>query len=131
MASDEACPTYEDLVENMVIGHQFLKDTFDVVPRIAWHCDSFGHSGVMNQLFQWMGYETLYFGRMTDSERLIRIANQTMEFMWQPTFIGENGPKVPKSPGLFTHLMYNTYTVPCGIPMTNYWNKEDAGIIRT
>ena len=30
-----------------------------------------------------------------------------------------------------THLMYNTYTVPCGVPMTNYWNKEDAGQLRT
>ncbi len=26
--------------------------------------------------------------------------------------------------------MYNTYTVPCGIPMTNYWNPEDAPAIR-
>jgi hypothetical protein len=26
--------------------------------------------------------------------------------------------------------MYNTYTVPCGVPMTNYWNKFDAGTLR-
>jgi hypothetical protein len=26
--------------------------------------------------------------------------------------------------------MYNTYTVPCGVPMTNFWNKEDAAQIR-
>lgn len=51
VASDEACPVYEDLVENIVVGHQWLKDTFDFVPRIAWHCDSFGHSSVMNELF--------------------------------------------------------------------------------
>ncbi len=50
VASDEACPVYEDLIENMVIGHSWLKDTFDVVPRIAWLCDSFGHSSVMNQV---------------------------------------------------------------------------------
>ena len=78
-----------------------------------------------------MGYETLYFGRMTDAERLIRIKDLTMDFIWKPQFEGIDGPNDdPDHKGLFTHLMYNTYTVPCGIPMTNYWNKEDAGDIR-
>lgn len=27
--------------------------------------------------------------------------------------------------------MYNTYTVPCGVPMTFYWNVEDALMFRT
>ena len=114
----------------MVVGHEFLQNTFGIVPRVAWHCDSFGHSSVMNQLFQEMGYETLFFGRMTDSERLQRIENKTMDFIWQPAFEGVDGPKTPNGDGLFTHLMYNTYTVPCGVPMTNYWNKFDAGTIR-
>ena len=43
-----------------------------------------------------MGYETLYFGRMTDSERDERAMNQTMEFIWQPIFEGVDGPKPPK-----------------------------------
>ncbi len=73
VASDEACPVYEDLVENIVLGHQWLKDTFNIVPRIAWHVDPFGHSSVMNELFQLMGYDSLFFGRMTDAERLQRI----------------------------------------------------------
>jgi hypothetical protein len=130
VASDEACPTYEDLIENMVVGHEWLRDKIGVTPRIAWHCDSFGHSSVMNQLFQLMGYDTLFFGRMDDLERDIRIENQTMDFIWQPVFEGPEGPKHPKLPGLYTHLMYNTYTVPCGVPMTNYWNKFDAGELR-
>ncbi len=50
VASDEACPVYEDLVENMALGHQWLNEIFNVVPRIAWLCDSFGHSSAMNQL---------------------------------------------------------------------------------
>jgi alpha-mannosidase len=73
VASDEACPVYEDLVENIVVGHQWLKDNFNVVPRIAWHADSFGHSSKMNELFQLMGYDSLFFGRITDAERLQRI----------------------------------------------------------
>ena len=131
VASDEACPTYEDLIENMVIGHEWLKDNLGFTPRIAWHCDSFGHSSVMNELFQLMGYESLYFGRMDDLERDIRIQEQTMDFIWKPTFEGKEGPKQSKLKGMYTHLMYNTYTVPCGVPMTNYWNKFDAGELRS
>ncbi|TNV84420.1 hypothetical protein FGO68_gene5674 [Halteria grandinella] len=130
VASDEACPTYEDLIENMVVGHEWLKDNLGVTPRIAWHCDSFGHSSAMNEIFQLMGYQSLYFGRMDDLERDIRIQNQTMDFIWQPVFEGKNGPIKSKLKGLHTHLMYNTYTVPCGVPMTNYWNKFDAQELR-
>jgi alpha-mannosidase len=64
---------YEDLVENIVVGHQWLKENFNVIPRNAWHCDPFGHSSVMNELFQLMGYDSLFFGRMTEAERLQRI----------------------------------------------------------
>lgn len=54
-----------------------------------------------------------------------------MDFIWQPIFEGEEGPKEPQLPGLFTHLMYDTYIVPCGVPMTNYWNPEEAPDLRT
>jgi hypothetical protein len=53
-----------------------------------------------------------------------------MLFQWQPVFEGPSGPLPPKEPGLLTNLMYNTYTVPCGVPMTNFWNKEDAAQMR-
>lgn len=73
-----------------------------------------------------MGYTSLFFGRMNDKERLERIQNKTMEFLWKPEFA--DGNVINK--GLFTHLMYDTYISPCGIPMTNYWNPKDAGKLR-
>ena len=69
VASDEACPVYQDLIENMVIGHQFLQDNFGVLPRFGWHVDAFGHSNTMNYLFQQMGYEAVFFGRLSDYEK--------------------------------------------------------------
>jgi alpha-mannosidase len=51
VASDEACPIYEDLLQNLITGHMWLRDTFGIVPRIGWHCDAFGHSNVMNYIF--------------------------------------------------------------------------------
>ena len=33
---DEACPTYEDMIANMMIGHDFILKNFDKKPRIGW-----------------------------------------------------------------------------------------------
>jgi len=33
---DEACPTYTDMIENMMIGHEFILKEFGVKPRIGW-----------------------------------------------------------------------------------------------
>jgi alpha-mannosidase len=33
---DEACPTYDDMINNMMIGHEFILEEFGVKPRIGW-----------------------------------------------------------------------------------------------
>ena len=33
---DEACPTYTDMITNMMIGHEFILNNFGVKPRIGW-----------------------------------------------------------------------------------------------
>ena len=33
---DEACPTYEDMINNHMIGHEFVLKEFGVKPRIGW-----------------------------------------------------------------------------------------------
>jgi hypothetical protein len=33
---DEACPIYEDMVENMMIGHDFILNNFGKKPTIGW-----------------------------------------------------------------------------------------------
>jgi hypothetical protein len=49
-----------------------------------------------------------------------------MIFNWQPIFEGSEGPKPPVTPGLFTHLMYNKYAVPCEVPLAVDWNPSAA-----
>lgn len=39
VSNDEACPTYEEIMLNMMLGHSFLNSTFGVVPKHAWHAD--------------------------------------------------------------------------------------------
>jgi hypothetical protein len=33
---DEACAYYEDMINNMMLGHQFVLKEFGVKPRIGW-----------------------------------------------------------------------------------------------
>lgn len=61
---DEACPHYEDMINNMMKGHEFLKGEFGVVPRIGWHIDPFGHSSANPRLFADMGFEAWLFARL-------------------------------------------------------------------
>ena len=51
VASDEACPLYIDIIQNIKYGHEFLKREFNITPDIAWHADAFGHSSEVAKLF--------------------------------------------------------------------------------
>lgn len=33
---DEACPTYDDMINNMLIGHEWIEKEFGFKPRIGW-----------------------------------------------------------------------------------------------
>jgi alpha-mannosidase len=33
---DEACPTYSDMLLNMMKGHHFIESNFGITPRIGW-----------------------------------------------------------------------------------------------
>ena len=75
-SSDEACPTYEEIIDNILAGHAFLKKTFGITPKHAWHLDAFGHSAATPELFARMGFETITFARMNDKQRNILIEEQ-------------------------------------------------------
>lgn len=81
---DEASPHYEDMINNMMHGHDFLKKEFDVVPRIGWHIDPFGHSNANPRLFADMGFEAWLFARLDYQDKDNREANKAMNFLWRP-----------------------------------------------
>ena len=61
---DEACTHYEDMINNMMAGHDFLMREFGVTPRVGWHIDPFGHSNANPRLFAEMGFDAWYFWRL-------------------------------------------------------------------
>jgi alpha-mannosidase len=81
---DEACPHYEDMINNMWVGHQWLLDVLGVKPRIGWHVDPFGHSSANPRLFTDMGFEAWFFARLDYQDKEQREADKSMNFLWRP-----------------------------------------------
>lgn len=50
-SSDEASPNFEDLINNIMIGHQFLQNEFNYTPKIGWNLDAFAHSNTNARIF--------------------------------------------------------------------------------
>jgi len=50
-ANDEATPNFDDIINNMMIGHEFLNKEFGFRPKIGWDLDTFGHSDTNTRLF--------------------------------------------------------------------------------
>ena len=66
---DEACSRIEDQVDNLCLGHLWLKSVveYDSSPwsavRTAWQPDPFGHSSTAAYLFKQSGFDFYGFGR--------------------------------------------------------------------
>ena len=82
-ATDEACPNYEDMINNMYLGHQFLKKEFGIRPKIGWMLDAFGHSATNARLFTEFGFEAMFFARLDDKDREERVKNHELTFLWR------------------------------------------------
>eukprot|EP01132_Coremiostelium_polycephalum_P008521 gene8521-10475_t len=105
--NDEAATYYDDIIDQMTLGHQFLYDNFGVVPRIGWHIDPFGHSNTQATLFGAMGYDAFILGRMDYQDIGFRLENQQMEFVWRAS---QSNPQYQ----IFTSVLRAMYCTPGG-----------------
>jgi hypothetical protein len=106
---DEACPHFEDMINNMMQGHQFLMKEFGVKPRVGWHIDPFGHSNANPRLFADMGFEAWMFARLDHADRDKRLEDKAMNYLWRP-FSKHFGNKKQ----IFTGVMRDHYCWPEG-----------------
>lgn len=81
---DEATTHYVDLIDQMALGHQFIKNEFGQVPRVGWQIDPFGHSAVQAYLLgAELGFDSLYFARIDYQDRAKRKDEKTLEVIWR------------------------------------------------
>ena len=81
---DEAVTYYEDMIDNMALGHKFLSDNLGVVPKVGWQIDPFGHSSTNAALFSKAGIDAFWFSRIDYAEKRERQSRKDLEFIWQP-----------------------------------------------
>jgi len=75
---DEACTHFDDMMNNMMLGHDFLLKEFNYKPTIGWHIDPFGHSNANPRLFAEMGFDSWLFGRLDWEDEDERLVDKTM-----------------------------------------------------
>ena len=82
--NDEATPYYIDIIEQLRLGLQFIKNEFNYTVKTGWYLDSFGHSNVNSYINSVLGYENLVINRIDIQEFKKRLENKTLEFFWKP-----------------------------------------------
>ena len=75
---DEACTHYDDMINNIMEGLEFLEQEFGYVPSIGWHVDPFGHSNTNPRLFSDMGFDAWWFARIDYEDLANREENEGM-----------------------------------------------------
>ena len=97
---DEAASYYKHSIDNMRIGLKFLKEEFNITPRIGWFIDPFGHSSATSHILKQMNFEKIVLTRIDYLERKDRINNHNLEFIYDPFGLGQE---------IFTHISYHHY----------------------
>jgi len=63
-ANDEATTYYEDIIDQMTYGHQYIYNTFNKTIKTGWSVDSFGSSLVNCYIQEKMGIENIFLSRI-------------------------------------------------------------------
>ena len=101
VANDEACAYYDDIIDNMILGHRWLDDNLGVYPVVGWQIDSFGSSATQAALMAQAGYDGLLFSRADFTDRKTRIFKNELQFNWEPPS--------PHNESIFTEMMYTQF----------------------
>ena len=116
---DEACPTYTDMINNMMRGQQWVLEHVGVAPKIGWQIDPFGHSNANARLFHDMGFNAMFFGRMDSYEDGQRANNKEKEWIQRPA-----ASSMGTDAQLLFHMNTHIYTDPPGMAWDITTNDE-------
>ncbi|OVA17373.1 Glycoside hydrolase family 38 [Macleaya cordata] len=114
---DEAAPHYIDMIDQTTLGHRFIKQEFNLTPRIGWQIDPFGHSAVQAYLLgAEVGFDSLFFGRIDYQDRVKRKKEKSLEVVWR------GSKSLGSSAQIFAGAFPENYEPPSGF----YFEVNDA-----
>eukprot|EP01104_Vermistella_antarctica_P015687 TRINITY_DN5202_c0_g4_i2.p1 TRINITY_DN5202_c0_g4~~TRINITY_DN5202_c0_g4_i2.p1 ORF type:complete len:1225 (+),score=354.91 TRINITY_DN5202_c0_g4_i2:133-3807(+) len=106
--ADEANPNYDDVINHISVGHDYLLKTFGIRPKVGWQIDPFGHSSLTPTLFSRMGFDAMVINRIHYSLKSAFRNDKSMEFIWR------GSPSVGAKSDIFTHVLHTHYSAPRG-----------------
>ncbi|KAJ8567631.1 hypothetical protein K7X08_019839 [Anisodus acutangulus] len=81
---DEATCHYIDMIDQITLGHQLIKNEFNITPRAGWQIDPFGHSAVQAYLLgAEVGFDSVHFARIDYQDRAKRKEDKALEVIWR------------------------------------------------
>lgn len=122
-ANDEATPNFDDIIDNMMVGHEWIQKEFGVQPKIGWDIDTFGHSDINTRLFAQMGFEAMFFSRLDHADKSERAKekNKGMNFLWRPSS-SHFGDKYQ----ILTNVFRTDYCYPTGFSIAENMLSDDV-----
>ena len=100
--NDEGCAYYDEIIEQLTLGHRFIKNEFNQTVNTGWHIDPFGHSASQAAIFSQMGFNSFFIERINQDEFDERIKDGTMEMIWKPQTPSNNN-------FIMTHVNFMKY----------------------
>jgi hypothetical protein len=104
---DEAAPHFIDMIDQTTLGHRFLQRELNVVPKVGWQIDPFGHSSTQAAIMSAKaGFLATYHARIDFQDFSWRDRTKQREFMWQAS------PSLPELVTLGGVLLHGSYGPP-------------------
>lgn len=93
MQLPETLVSFDEILDSMMQGAQFLQTTFDIKTDIGWQMTSIGHSAAFADLLSQMNYSSLFISR---------VPHHTDRFNWQTS-------SEPLSTTMLDHTLLQKY----------------------
>jgi len=104
--TDEANVELFSMVEQLVEGHSFLRNTLNVKPKSSWSVDSFGHGGTFPHLLAKSGISNMVIMRVHYAWKEWLARYQQGDFLWKQSW-EPDGSSAP----LCHNFPYDIYSI--------------------
>ncbi|XP_052836777.1 alpha-mannosidase 2 isoform X2 [Drosophila gunungcola] len=111
--TDEANVHIYPMLDQLIEGHQWLKNNLNVTPKVGWSIDPFGHGSTVPYLLSGANFEGAIIQRIHYAWKQWFARQQSGDFIWKPYWRGRTvAGKDSDTGSLLTHNMpFDIYSI--------------------